>query len=69
MKINIASVGGFRYSIRGSACNRKPRGDSILVVVNSTTYFKLKMMLMGGYRGMSGYWNKYGIHSTVPYSL
>ena len=33
MKINIASIGGFRYSIPGSARNRKPRGDSILVVV------------------------------------
>ena len=28
--------------------------------MNSTTYFKLKMTLMGGYRGMSGYWNEYG---------
>ena len=31
MKINIASTGGFQYSIPGSARNRKPRGDSILV--------------------------------------
>ena len=30
-------------------------------VSNSTTYFKLKMTLMSGYRGMSGYWNGYGI--------
>ena len=59
MKINIASIGGFWYSIPSSAHNRKPQGDSILVAVNSTTYFKLKMMLMGGYRGMSGYWNEY----------
>ena len=61
MKINIVSTGGFWYSIPGAARNRKPRGDSILVGVNSTTYFKLKMTLMGGYRGMSGYWNEYGI--------
>ena len=31
MKINIASNGGFQCSIQGSACNQKPRGDSILV--------------------------------------
>ena len=31
MKINIASIGGFRYSIPGSARNRKERDDSILV--------------------------------------
>ena len=30
MKINIASIGGFRYSIPGSPRNQKPRGDSIL---------------------------------------
>ena len=48
MKINITSIGGFRYSIPGSARNRKPQGDSILV---GDTYFKLKMTLMGGYRG------------------
>ena len=31
MKMNIASVGGFRYSIPGSACNQKPQGETILV--------------------------------------
>ena len=31
MKINIASIGGFGYSIQGSAHNQKPRGDLILV--------------------------------------
>ena len=31
MKINIASIGGFWYLIPGSARNRKPQGDSILV--------------------------------------
>ena len=31
MKINIALIGSFRHSIPGSACNREPRGDSILV--------------------------------------
>ena len=31
MKIDIASVGGFWYSIPGSARNRKPWGDLILV--------------------------------------
>ena len=31
MKINIASIGGFRYAIPGSARNRKPRGDLNLV--------------------------------------
>ena len=29
--LNIASTGGFRYSISGLARNRKPRGDSILM--------------------------------------
>ena len=28
--------------------------------VNNTTYFKLKITLVGGYSGMSGYWNEYG---------
>ena len=31
MNINIASIGGFRYSIQGAAGNQKPRGDSILM--------------------------------------
>ena len=31
MKINKASVDGFQYSVPGSARNRKPWGDSILV--------------------------------------
>ena len=33
MKINVASIGGFRYSIPGSALNRKPhcQGDLVLV--------------------------------------
>ena len=31
MKINIVSIGGFQYSILGSARNRKSRGDLILV--------------------------------------
>ena len=30
--------------------------------VNNTTYFKLKIALVGGHRGMSGYWNEYGIY-------
>ena len=66
MKINIASTGGFRYSLPGWARNRKPRSDSILVGAYSTTYFKLKMTLMGGYRGMSGYWNEYGTPIILP---
>ena len=31
MKINMVSIGGFQYSIPGSARNRKPGGDLILV--------------------------------------
>ena len=31
MKINLASTGGFCYSIPASARNQKPQGDSILV--------------------------------------
>ena len=26
--------------------------------------FKLKIALVGGYRGMSSYWNEYGIYNT-----
>ena len=66
MKINIASIGGFRYSIPGSARNQKPRGDSILVGGLIVPHIsKLKMTLMGGYRGMSGYWNEFG-RSNLP---
>ena len=44
MKISIASIGGFRYTIPGSAGNRKPRGDSILADMptsgNTNLYFE-----------------------------
>ena len=33
--------------------------------VNNATYFKLKIALVGGYRGMSGYWNEYGTYIHV----
>ena len=54
MKINIASIGGFRYSISGSARNRKPRGNSILVGGLTVPHNLLKMTLMGGYGAWVG---------------
>ena len=41
-------------------------------LISVGVYFKLKKALVGGYRGMSGYWNEYGTHNIfiiVPYVI
>ena len=54
-----ASIGGFRIQYQAQPIIGSHRVTQFSWVVNSTTYFKFKMTMMGGYRGMSGYWNEY----------